>query len=90
MIDAPAWLKTRSQPPGERVTLTPADQAILESPPTYDEGGSLLPPEPVALPQPSRTRRVLSLLLFTLITCSALAVLTLAGARMLGHPTLGW
>ena len=80
----------RSQPPAERVTLTPSDRAFLESPPTFEEGGSLLPPEPVALPAPSRLRRAFALLLFTLIIGAALAVLGLAATRMLGRPLFGW
>jgi hypothetical protein len=90
LFDPPTWMKARSQPPGERITLTACDHAFLESPPIYEEGGSLLPPEPVPLPVPSRSRRVLSLLLFTVIGGSALAVLTLALARALGHSIFGW
>jgi hypothetical protein len=90
LFEAPAWMKAHGQPPGERITLTALDQAFLESPPTYEECGSLLPPEPVPLPTPSRSRRVLPLLLFTVIGGSALAVLTLALARALGHSIFGW
>jgi len=89
LVDAPAWLKARSQPPGERVTLTPSDRAFLESPPTYGEGGSLLPQAPLALPTPSRARRLLSLALFALIAGPSLAVLGLAVVRLLGR-SLGW
>ncbi|HXK20120.1 MAG TPA: hypothetical protein VNG33_20050 [Polyangiaceae bacterium] len=94
LIDAPAWLKAQAQreplSEGDRATLTPYDRAFLESSPTYEEGGSLLPPEPAApLPQPSTARRVLSLLLFASITGSAGAVLVLAVLRMLGRP-LPW
>src|SRR5260221_14564664 len=74
VADAPAWLKTLSRSDGEtdRATLTPYDRAFLESPPTYEEGGSLLPPElePV-LSAPSTARRVLSLLLFVTIAGGA-------------------
>ena len=73
---------------GSRVTLTPYDHAFLESPPTYEEGGSLLPPEPV-LPAPSTKRRVLSLLLFVFIASGASAVLGLALLRALGR-ALPW
>ena len=90
LFDAPTWMRTHGQPPAERITLTALDQAFLSSPPIYEEGGSLLPPEPVPLPAPSRSRRVLSLLLFTVIGGSALAVLTLALARALGHSIFGW
>ena len=92
LIDAPAWLKARSQrepSEGDRATLTPYDRAFLESPPTYEEGGSLLPPEPVTLHKPSTARRVLSLLLFVAIAGSACAVLGLAVLRFLGRP-LPW
>jgi len=93
LIDAPAWLMARAGGhggDGDRATLTPSDRAFLESPPTYEEGGSLLPSlPPPALPAPSTARRVLSLLLFTLVGGSALAVLALAVARALGHPLLG-
>jgi hypothetical protein len=82
-------MKQHSQPPAERVTLTPSDQAFLESPPTYEEGGSLLPSlPPPALPAPSRGRRILSLMLFVVIAGTASAVLALAVLRYLGHSTL--
>jgi hypothetical protein len=91
LVDAPAWLKAQSRADGaegDRATLTPYDRAFLESPPTYEEGGSLLPPEP-ALPVPSTARRVLSLLLFVAIVGSASAVLGLAVLRLLGR-ALPW
>jgi len=90
VVDAPAWLKTlsRSDADPERATLTPYDRAFLESPPTYEEGGSLLPPEPVT-PRPSTARRVLSLLLFVTIAGGAGAVLSLAALQRLGH-ALPW
>ena len=89
LIDAPAWLKAQARGhTGDRATLTPYDRAFLESPPTYEEGGSLLLPEPVA-PAPSTARRVLSLLLFVAIAGSASAVLGLAVLRMLGR-ALPW
>jgi len=93
LVQAPTWVKVQSRREagveGDRATLTPYDRAFLESPPTYEEGGSLLPPEPVALPVPSTARRVLSLLLFVAIAGSACAVLGLAVLRMLGRP-LPW
>ena len=72
---------------GSRVTLTPSDRAFLESPPTYEEGGSLLPepPAPPVRAQPSPARRVSSLLLFTVIAGGASLVLVLAVLRFLGH-----
>jgi hypothetical protein len=86
LVDAPAWMKARSQPPAERVTLTPSDQAFLESPPTYEEGGSPLPSlPPPALPAPSKSRRVLSLVLFVGIAGTASAVLVMAALRYLGR-----
>jgi hypothetical protein len=92
LIDAPAWLKAqaRREPgsDGDRATLTPYDCAFLESPPTYEGGASLLPPEPVR-PVPSTARRVLSLLLFVAIAGSASAVLGLAVLRLLGR-ALPW
>src|SRR3954470_12246434 len=92
LVDAPVWLKEQARRDvageAERVTLTPYDHAFLESPPTYEEGGSLLAPEPV-LPAPSTARRVLSLLLFVAIVGSASAVLGLALLRLLGR-ALPW
>jgi hypothetical protein len=90
LVDAPAWLRARaSSRDDDRVTLTPTDRAFLESPPTYEEGGSLLPSlPPAALPAPSTARRVLSLLLFVAIAGSATAVLVLAVLRYLGHDVL--
>ena len=93
LIDAPVWLKDRARrdPDGDRATLTPYDHAFLESPPTYEEGGSLLHSEPPpASAAPSGTRRVLSLLLFAVIVGSASTLLGLAVARMLGRTILGW
>ena len=88
LVDAPAWLKLESQRSGgDRATLTPTDRAFLESPPAYEE--SALPIEslaPPALPKPSLTRRILSLMLFVVIVGSASAVLALAIMRYLGHP----
>jgi hypothetical protein len=88
LIDAPLWLKAKSLAggDGDRATLTPSDRAFLESPPTYEEGGSLLPDEPVVqVRTPSPMRRVASLLLFVVITGSACAVLGLAALRLLGR-----
>src|SRR4051812_44430300 len=80
LVEAPAWLKARSAgADGDRITLTPSDRAFLESPPTYEEGGSLLPSlPPAAVPKPTKTRRMLSLLLFVAIGGGATAVLVLA------------
>jgi hypothetical protein len=90
LVSTPAWLKARSEPDGERASLTPSDHAFLESPPTYEEGGSLLPSlPPPPLPTPSGLRRVGSLLLFVTIAGSASAVLALAVLRYLGHSVLG-
>lgn len=91
VVAAPAWLKELSRsdaPDADRATLTPYDRAFLESTPTYEEGGSLLPPEP-AVPSPSTARRVLSLLLFGTIAGGAAAVLCLAVLQRLGH-ALPW
>jgi hypothetical protein len=87
LVDAPAWLKLESQrTSGDRATLTPTDQAFLESAPAYEEDAVLpLSIAPPALPEPSLTRRVLSLLLFVAIAGSAGAVLSLAVLRYLGH-----
>jgi hypothetical protein len=89
LIDAPAWLKAqtrRESPEGDRATLTPYDRAFLESPPTYEEGGSALTSlPPPAIPTPSTLRRVMSLLLFVAIAGGASAVLVLAVLRMLGR-----
>jgi len=95
LIDAPAWLKARAagqDADGDRATLTPSDRAFLESPPTYEEGGSLPPPSlaPPAVAPPSTARRVLSLLLFVVIAGAASAVLVLAVMRYLGHSVLHW
>lgn len=80
-MDAPAWLKEASR--GDRATLAPAERSFLENPPGYDEepAPSLAPPPVYA---PSRTRRVLSMMLFVVITSGACAVLGLAILRMLG------
>ena len=81
-------MKAHGQPPAERVTLTPFDQAFLESPPTYEDDGavSLLPSlPPPALPAPSTARRALSLVLFVAIAGTAAAVLVLAVVRYLGR-----
>ena len=88
LVDAPAWLKAHAAlPDGDRATLTPSDRAFLESPPTYEEGGSLLPSlPPSTVPVPATARRVLSLLLFVAIAGAASAVLGLAVLRYLGHP----
>lgn len=87
LVEAPAWLHARAQgPDGDRATLTPYDRAFLESPPTYEEGGSLLPSlPPPSLPAPSTARRVLSLLLFVVIAGGASTVLGLAAMRYLGR-----
>ncbi|HEX2869728.1 MAG TPA: hypothetical protein VHP33_00705 [Polyangiaceae bacterium] len=72
----------------DRATLTPSDRAFLESPPTYEEGGSLLlSVAPPALPTPSTARRLLSLMLFVVIAGAASAVLGLAVLRYL-EPSL--
>jgi hypothetical protein len=86
LFDAPTWMRTHGQPPAERVTLTALDQAFLSSPPTYEQGESLLPPEPVAtLPAPSKARRALSLVLFIAIAGAASTVLVMAVLRYLGR-----
>jgi hypothetical protein len=86
VVDAPAWLKEASRS-GERATLAPAERAFLESIPSYDEPppSSLAPPP---LPTPSMTRRIVSTLLFVVITTAACAVLGLAVLRMLGKLAL--
>lgn len=68
---------------GSRATLTPFDRAFLESPPTYEEGGSpSIAPSPVAArPVPSAKRRISSLLLFSVIAGGASLVLVLAVLR---------
>lgn len=83
LVDAPAWLKEASRG-ADRATLAPAERAFLDTPPTYEDepAPSLAPPPSYA---PSTTRRVLSMLLFVLITSSACAVLGLAILRMLGR-----
>lgn len=82
LIDAPVWLKEASR--GDRATLAPAERAFLDNPPSYDEEpvASLAPPPVYA---PSLGRRIVSMLLFVLITSSACAVLGLAILRMLGR-----
>jgi hypothetical protein len=93
LVDAPAWVKAQARRElsgeGDRATLTPDDRAFLESVPSYGESEALtsLPPPP-ALPAPSRTRRVMSLLLFATIATGACAVLGLAVLRMLGRLVL--
>jgi hypothetical protein len=88
LVDAPTWLKAQARAEGEdRATLTPYDRAFLESPPTYEEGGSVsesLQPPPVRA-APSTARRVMSLLLFVAIAGSASAVLVMAVLRFLGR-----
>jgi hypothetical protein len=67
---------------GSRVTLTPSDRAFLESPPTYEEGGSPSIAPPIPAPrEPSAARRVSALLLFTVIAGGASLVLVLAVVR---------
>jgi hypothetical protein len=85
LVDAPAWLKEASRG-ADRATLAPAERAFLDNPPSYegdDEAAPSLAPPPTYAP--STTRRVLSMLLFVLITSSACAVLGLAILRMLGR-----
>lgn len=67
---------------GSRATLTPFDRAFLESPPTYEEGGSPSVVEPILVhPAPSVRRRISSLLLFSVIAGGASLVLALAVLR---------
>jgi hypothetical protein len=67
---------------GSRNTLTPFDRAFLESPPTYEEGGSPSLAEQLPLRSvPSPARRVSSLLLFTVIAGGSSLVLALAVLR---------
>jgi hypothetical protein len=91
LVDAPTWLKAEARREDEdRATLTPSDRAFLESPPTYEEGGSLLPSlQPPPTPVPSTLRRVMSLMLFVAIAGSASAVLVMAVMRLLGR-SLPW
>ena len=88
MVDAPAWLKEASRG-GDRATLAPAERAFLDNPPSYEgepeAAASLAPPPDYA---PSRTRRIMSMLLFVVITSGACAVLGLAVLRMLGKLAL--
>jgi hypothetical protein len=79
---------------GNRITFSPSDRAFLESPPTYEEGGSLSPEpeeaprvEPVTAPP---ERRVPALLLFVGIAGTASLVLALAAIRMLVRALYGW
>jgi hypothetical protein len=84
-----AQAKREASADGDRATLTPDDRAFLESVPSYEESeaiASLAPPP--ALPAPSTSRRVLSLLLFATIATGACAVLGLAVLRMLGKVVL--
>jgi hypothetical protein len=87
LIDAPTWLKAQTRQEDEdRATLTPSDRAFLESPPTYEEGGSLLASiAPPPAPTPSTLRRVMSLMLFVAIAGAATSVLVLAVLRFLGR-----
>lgn len=79
---------------GDRDSLTSFDLAFLEGPPTYEEGGSLLPSvrpgalaeaelpeEPVWAPSPER--RAAALRLFFGIGGGAVLVLVLAALRLL-------
>jgi hypothetical protein len=86
LVDAPAWLKEATRN-GDRATLAPAERAFLESTPSYEEepAPSLAPPPVYA---PSLGRRIVSMLLFVVITSGACAVLGLAVLRMLGRFTL--
>lgn len=92
LVDAPSWLKLQAQREdtanGDCTTLTPLDQAFLDSEPSY-EGREALPaslaPPPPPRPVPSQARRVGSLLLFVSIAGAACAVLALAALRALGH-----
>ena len=61
----------------------------MESIPSYDEEVPLpsLPP-PTLVRKPSRSRRVVALLLFVVVAGSASAVLGLAILRMMGHTIL--
>ena len=89
LAESPAWLKAESRRPDEdRATLTPYDRAFLESPPTYEEGGSVSEPAealPALAPAPSPQRRVMSLVLFVTIAGGASAVLALAALRFLAQ-----
>lgn len=91
LVDAPTWLKAQTRREDEdRATLTPYDRAFLESPPTYEEGGSISESlEQAPLPAPSTLRRVMSLMLFVAIAGSASGVLVLAVLRLLGR-ALPW
>jgi hypothetical protein len=72
---------------GSRASLTPADRAFLDNPPSYEDGASTLASLPApALPAPSLARSLLSKLLFVMIAGSACAVLALAVMKMMGHP----
>lgn len=87
LVDAPTWLKDASR--GDRATLAPAERAFLDSPPSYEEEAPVVPsiaPPPVHVP--SLTRRIMSMLLFVVITSGACAVLGLAVMRMLGKLAL--
>jgi len=70
---------------GDRVSLTSFDLAFLDGPPTYEEGGSLLPEEEAPAPVwvPSAERRAAALRLFFIIGGSAVLVLVLALLRLL-------
>lgn len=75
---------------GNRATFSPSDRAFLESPPTYEEGGSLSTEEAPRIEQraPSPERRVSSLLLFVSIAGFASLILGLAVLRWVGAAVL--
>jgi hypothetical protein len=91
LVQAPDWVQARARREaaldGDRATLTPSDQAFLESPPAYEEGGAApllsLPAPP--LPSPSLARSIMAKLLFVAIAGGACLVLGLALLRMLGR-----
>jgi hypothetical protein len=72
---------------GSRASLTPADRAFFDNPPSDAQRISALPSFPAPqLPRPSLARSILSKLLFVMIAGSACVILVLATLRMLGHP----
>jgi hypothetical protein len=77
---------------GNRATFSPSDRAFLESPPTYEEGGSLsLEDAPrTELRTTPPARRVPSLLLFVGIAGTASLVLVLAALRMAMRALFAW